>query len=85
MSDSRSLGRAALLGLGAGLGLAAVALLVFAVGHLSVDCQHLTTDECTLERQISNEVARTQALAALGLGFVTTGLVLFARRRPSPS
>ncbi len=85
MSDSRSLGRAAVLGLGAGLALAAIALLAFAVGHLSVDCQHLTTEECTFEHQISNEVARTQAFGALGLACLATGLLLFARRRPSPS
>lgn len=74
-----------MLGLGAGLGVAAIVLLSFSVGHLSVDCHALTSEECTFEQQIANEIARTQALGALGLALVATGLFLFGRRPRSAS
>jgi hypothetical protein len=85
MSVSASLGRAAIVGLGAGLGLAAVALLFFAVQHVGVDCHDLSPEECTFEHQIANEVARSQALGALGLACIATGLLVFGRRAPKAS
>jgi len=80
VSVSRSLGRAALFGLAAGLGLAAVVLLGLSVARLRVDCTGLGAEECTFEQQIARDVARTQSFAALGLALVASGLGLFGRR-----
>lgn len=80
MSVSRSLGRAAALGLAGGLAIAAVTLLVFSVLRMQVDCTGLGPEECTFERQISNDIARTQAFSALGLACVSAGAFLFARK-----
>ncbi len=85
MSQTRSLGRAALLGLGGGLALGAVALLASAVLRLSVDCTGLGTEECTFEREMAQGVARLQTFASLGLALLAAGVFLLVRRPRPPS
>lgn len=75
-----SVGRAASVGLAAGLGLGAVALLISGLLALQVDCTALGAQECTFEQQLKGDIARTQAIEALGLAFVSVGLFMFARR-----
>lgn len=83
MSVSRSLGRAALLGLAGGLGLAALTLLGLSIARLRFDCTGLGSQECTFEQQIANDVARSQSLGALGLALVASGIGLLGRRSRS--
>ncbi|MBL9039702.1 MAG: hypothetical protein JNG84_14390 [Archangium sp.] len=76
-----NLRRAGLLGLVGGLSLAALFLVGSAVVRLRVECADHSQEECTLETQLARDIARTQALAALGLGCIAGGLALFQRRR----
>lgn len=77
----RSLARAALGGLAAGLLLAAVALGVLSLQRARAGCEAPGTEECTFELQTARELARLQALGALGCALVGAGLALTARRR----
>ena len=74
--------RSSLLGLAAGLFLAAVGLAGSAVSRLGVECASLSPEECSLERQLAGDLARMQSLGALGCALVAAGLVLGVRRQP---
>lgn len=71
--------RAARWGLAAGLLLASVVLGVLALNNQRVDCAGLPQQQCDFERATMGEVARLQALGALGLACLGGGLALWAR------
>lgn len=71
--------RAARWGLAAGLLLASIALGVLALQNQRVDCAGLPRQQCDFERATLGEVARMQALGALGLACLGGGLALWAR------
>jgi hypothetical protein len=77
----RSFARAALGGLAAGLLLAAMALGGLSLQRATQACEAPGTEECTFELQTAREIARLQALAALGCALLGGGLALTARRR----
>lgn len=78
-----SVGRGALLGLGAGLLAGAILLLVFAIRGYGLDCTGLASDECYLQQSAAAEMARFQTLfaVAMALGAVAVFLLLRSEAR----
>jgi hypothetical protein len=85
---SSQVGKSALVGLTAGLLLAAAVLAGLSMKNESIDCKGLTTEECIFELETHGEVARVQAQFGLGLACLGGGLLLWlrlGRRRPDES
>ena len=74
-----SVGRGALLGLGAGLLGGAVLLLVNAIRGYGLDCTGLSSDECYLRQEAALELARFQTLFAVALVIAAAAVFLLLR------
>lgn len=82
--QQQGLGRAALVGLVAGLVGSAIVLAWSARGNLTFDCEFPETEECALELDAHEHIARLQLYAAIGMSLVATGLFLALRRKQAP-
>lgn len=82
MAESRAqrLSRVVRLGLALGLGISAAALMVGAVTFLKFDCEGLQEAECQFDLELAHDLARIEALGAVGLGLLSAGLGLSLRR-----
>lgn len=84
MSRKQGLGRAAVVGLFAGLVGAALVLSWSAYGNMNFVCEFPDTEECSLELDTHESVARLQLYAAIGMSLIATGLFLALRRKQAP-
>jgi hypothetical protein len=79
------IGRAALVGLFAGLLLGGIFLVAQGLRSrlLPTDCGHLSELECDFLRQMAREVGRTQTVAGAALVALAAALVVLLRSRSS--
>jgi hypothetical protein len=78
---TRRLGRAALVGLAAGLLLGSMYLVYQGTFHGRFDCvaEHVDTSECEFMIETRRQEALQQLAGAMGLALVAAGLVLWVR------
>ncbi|MGV3619557.1 MAG: hypothetical protein ACO1OB_02000 [Archangium sp.] len=82
--QQQGLGRAALFGLFAGLLGGALVLGISAIRNVGIECEFPGTEECALETQAHDEIARLQLYASGGMALVAIGLFLTLRRKQAP-
>ncbi|HLL56021.1 MAG TPA: hypothetical protein VK447_20840 [Myxococcaceae bacterium] len=78
---TRSLTRAASLGLAMGVALAGILLMVLALRTLNVEvnCSGPEENECLFQHQIDQQLARWQLYIGLGLELLAVGSLLWIR------
>lgn len=76
--------RAAIFGLFAGLLGGALVLGFSAIRTVGLECEFPGTEECALETEAHDEIAKLQLFASAGMSLIAAGLFLTLRRRQAP-